>query len=324
MSTPSSQVKARVEAAHVGPPMWERSVETLRKQMHEESVAGGGEPERVWSIDDVEVGGVRTRLYLPHPAPHAVFVWLHGGGWMLGDLDCYDAVACAIANLVGCAVASVDYRLAPEHRFPAAIDDAWEVTARMPRDFDLVAVGGDSAGGNLAAAVALRSVAAGMSLALQVLVYPVLTTDLDNPGYQEFLEQYADFLGVADFGQMSRRSLQYIWDSYVPSPADRLKPDAAPLRARSLRGSPPALLIAAEHDILRVDTEEYHRRLGADGVPVQMLTYQGQVHGFYNLLAAVDDAKGAISATASRLRSAFMKPAPPRKSELPQETACPK
>ena len=185
------------------------------------------------------------RVYRPGDGPAPVLLYFHGGGWVLGGLDTHHGVCATFAQLAGCVVCSVDYRIAPEHRFPAALDDAWAATAWVAEHAEEIggrpgalAVGGDSAGGNLAAVCALRARDAGLPLALQLLVYPVCDADLETSTYREF----ADGLlpdrrtGCAGSGTTTFRS------------GDRFQPDVSPLRADDVGGTAPALVITAEFD----------------------------------------------------------------------------
>ena len=301
--------QARAYTAQQSPqePFWERDIEDLRRQMRDECRSGGGVPEPIWRVDDADAGGVPARLYRPSEGARRVFVWMHGGAWMLGDPECHDSLARALANRARCAVLSVDYRLAPEHRFPAGLDDSWAATRWAASEFEDVSVGGDSAGGNLAAAVALRCRDRGLRLGRQVLVYPVLDSDVDSAFYNEFRERYRTFIadnGVAphgDFGAASQEGMRRVWENYAPDPADRLLPDASPLRSQSLSDLAPATIIVAEHDILRGGSEAYARRLRAEGVDVDLITYKGQLHGFFHLLGVMPDSRDAVERTARAL-----------------------
>ena len=224
---------------------------------------------------------------------------------MLGDLDCCDAAVRALANRGGCAVLAVDYRLAPEHRYPAAVEDSWAATEWAAENFDSVAVGGDSAGGNLTAAAALRARDLGISLALQLLVYPVLDYRPDSAHYNAFRDRYREFAGIEEFGKQSQESIRRIWEIYIPDPARRGERDASPLRAASFSGLAPAMVITAEHDILTGEGQDYARKLQAAGVPAEIINYTGQVHGFFVLPWMMDDAQDAIARSGIALRRAF-------------------
>ena len=302
MNPARSATSARAMRPVQGRPMWERDIGELRQEEHEQLLGGGGVPEPVAQVTEVSAGGVPARLYWPHAYRRGVFVWLHGGAWMLGDPVSHDPLARAFANRVGCAVLSVDYRRAPEHRYPAATDDAWAATCWAACQFGQVAVGGDSAGGNLAAAVALRARDRRLALALQVLVYPVLDGDLDARYREDFARRNSDPADADALGTDWRENLRYIWREYVPDPVRRLSPDASPFRAASLAGVAPALLITAGRDILRAESEQYARRLSAAGVPARLHNFPRARHGFFNLLAQAPDAPGAIAMAAEGVR----------------------
>jgi acetyl esterase len=283
-------------------PMWERDIAELRQEERDQSLAGGGEPEAVASVTQISARGVPGWLYWPERYRGGVFVWLHGGAWMLGTPVSQDPLARAFANRIGCAVLSVDYRRSPEHRYPAATDDAWNATRWAAGQFGRVAVGGDSAGGNLAAAVALRARDHGLALALQMLVYPVLDGDLDAPYRNDFAKRNSDPVDREALGTGWRESMRYIWQEYVPDRAQRLSPDASPLHASSLAGLAPAMLVTAGRDILCAESEEYARRLAEAGVPARLRNYPHASHGFFHLLGAASDARDAVDTSAEAVR----------------------
>jgi acetyl esterase len=298
--------------------MWERNVAELRREELDLLLAGGGAPEPVAQAVEVTANGVPGRLYWPVNYRDGILVWLHGGGWMLGDSFSHDRLTRALANRARCAVLSVDYRRTPEHRYPAAVDDAWEATRWAAGQCGRLAVGGDSSGGNLAAAVALRARDHGLDLALQMLVYPVLDGDM-TAGYREdFIRRNDDPSDPAALGTEWRANMRYIWREYVPDPATRLAPDASPMHAPSLAGLAPALFITAGRDILRAESEEYARRLAEAGVPSWLHNYPHADHGFFLQLAAVPDAGDAVGRSADALRLAFTRAAP---AGRPRETA---
>lgn len=267
-----------------------------------------GTPERVASIEDIDAGGVRARLYSPRGGERDAIVWFHGGGWIVGELHHHDPLASALANHAGCAVLSVEYRLAPEHPYPAAIEDCWAATRWASGQFDRVAVGGDSAGGNLAAAVALRARDAALPIALQLLVYPTLDARLESSFITDFIRRYTDFAGQTAYGADSRRGVKHVWETYIPDPARRIERDASPACATSLAGVAPAVVILAEHDILRGEGEAYAERLRAEGVTATVHVYEGQVHGFYHLVGTMSDARDAVRHSGDALRQAFGRP----------------
>jgi acetyl esterase len=187
--TPEARALLDSAAPDGGPPP---DLAATREQVRAQAREFGGEPEPIAAVEEVTAGGVPARLYLPRAdrPDRNVLVWLHGGGWTTGDLESYDNLARSLARHADCAVLSVEYRLAPEHPYPAAIDDAWAATRWAADRFEQVAVGGDSVGANLAAAVALRAREANLPLALQLLVYPLLDPGLDSPYVEAFLADY--------------------------------------------------------------------------------------------------------------------------------------
>ena len=249
-------------------------------------------------------GPVRVRVYDPEGSvrPLPVLVYFHGGGWVYGSLDTHDGVCRALAARTPCVVASVDYRLAPEHRFPAAVEDAWAATAwvaehaaSLGADPGRMAVGGDSAGGNLAAVLALRARDRGLSLALQLLVYPVTYCDLDRPSYLECASGYG----------LTRDAMRWFWEHYLGPSGEWSEPEASPLRATDLAGVAPARVLTAEYDPLRDEGEEYARRLAQAGVAVVSSRYDGLIHGFIRMPALIDRTEDGLDECAAALREAF-------------------
>lgn len=221
------------------------------------------------------------RVLVPEGTPRALLIYYHGGGWVIGAMDEFDTLGRRLAARTGCIVALVDYRLAPEHRYPTAADDCylaleWMVAHLKEHAMALpVIVAGDSAGGNLAAVVALRARDRnGPPIALQVLVYPVTDANFANASYSDPANQL----------MLTRDAMVWFWDHYAPDAASRAEPDASPLQAKDLGSLPPALVITAEHDVLRDEGEAYAERLRAAGVPVEFTRYPGQMHGFFTLL----------------------------------------
>jgi len=293
---PSIQVQSFLNSIGPSPGGMDRDIHVLREETRKIIRRFSGVPETVAEIKQVDADGVRARLYRPKHESADVLVWFHGGAWMLGELDDHDELACAIANRALCNVLSVEYRLAPEHPYPAAIDDSWSATLWASRLFGKVAVGGDSAGGNLAAAVALRARDRGVDLSLQLLVYPALDAELQSPFLTEYSRRY---------GEEPVKGLRQVWDVYLADPQNRAEVDASPMRASSLSGVTSALIVLAEYDPLRGEGEEYARRLREDGVRVDLYVYPGQIHGFYSFLDVFDDAGDAVNRTAKALRVAF-------------------
>ncbi len=255
------------------PPLHELSPQEARAAGARMAELYGRGPE-MRRADDVEFG----RLLVPNGRVRGVIVYYHGGGWVLGSVDQFDALGRRLAAATGCAVVLVDYRLAPEHRYPAALEDAWTALQWTAANIGEIAgrqvpliVAGDSAGGCLAAVVAQRSLEHGPEIALQVLVYPVTDCDLDRNSYLDPDNQLI----------VGRDTMAWFWDHYAPDRSVRSSPDASPLRARTLAGLPPAVVLTAEHDPLRDEGEAYAERLARDGVRVEHRRFDGQMHGFF-------------------------------------------
>jgi acetyl esterase/lipase len=267
-----------------------------------------GEPQPVARVEDRRVPGpageIPVRLYAPPGAgPWPLLVYFHGGGWVIGDVPSYDALCRRLALAVPAIVVSVEYRRAPEDKFPAAAEDSYaaacalaEGAAALGADPQRVAVGGDSAGGNLSAVVSLMARdRGGPRLAHQLLVYPVTDATFDTPSYRDNAEGYL----------LTRPLMEWFWGHYLASPADGTNPYASPLRAGDLAGLPPATVITAEFDPLRDEGEAYAARLRAAGVPVRLSRYDGMIHGFFAMPAILPQAHAAIDEAAAALRAAF-------------------
>jgi acetyl esterase len=230
---------------------------------------------------DVTGGSVGVRVYRPDSTePLPILVYAHGGGFVFCDLDSHDGLCRNLANLIPAVVVSVDYRLAPECRWPTAAEDVFAVTewaaahaSGLGGDVTRVAVGGDSAGGNLAAVTALMARdRGGPAIAAQLLVYPVIAADFDTASYQRFGRGFYN----------PRPALQWYWDQYVPAVEDRLHPYAAPLHG-NLAGLPPAVVVIAGHDPLRDEGIAYADALTAAGVPTTRCMFDGGIHGFMTM-----------------------------------------
>ena len=226
---------------------------------------------------------IAVRVLVPEGMPRGVFIYYHGGGWVIGgNIDEFDTLGRKLAARTGCAVVLVDYRLAPEHRYPVAVDDSYAALEWVGEHVSDIAgtaapimVGGDSAGGNLAAIMAQRSRdRGGPPIAFQALVYPVTDADLDNSSYTAQENQL----------MLTKESMVWFWDHYLPDVERRTETDASPLQAADLSGLPPAIVITAEYDVLRDEGEAYADRLAAAGVAVDRHRHPGQMHGFFTLL----------------------------------------
>lgn len=247
-------------------------------------------------VVDIDAGGVPARFYKPDSSGvPGLLVYYHGGGWVIGDLDTHDAICRSLAVRTGHAVLSVDYRMGPEHRFPAAVEDAlcslrWahENAGELGINPDRIAVGGDSAGGNLAAIVAQQRP---VPLVFQLLIYPA--TDMTR-AFPSHVENAAGPVLTAE-------AMEWFIGHYMPAGADPTDPLASPHFAPDalLRGAPPALVITAEHDPLRDEGEAYGRRLIDNGVNASIVRYQGMFHGFFNMVPFLDDADTAHTLAAT-------------------------
>jgi acetyl esterase len=280
-------------------PANELPVDEARRVSEAGAAALFGPVDPVASIETDTITGpggpIRVRLYTPE-SPTGILVYLHGGGWVVGSLETHDGVCRALARRAGCLVVAVDYRLAPEHRFPAALEDAWAAYEwALGEEAGPVAIGGDSAGGNLAAAVAVRARDRGRPLAFQLLVYPVTDHDLDRPSYHQNASGYG----------LTREAMRWYWDHYLGPNGDGADPEASPLRTANLAGVAPALVLTAEYDPLCDEGEEYAARLREAGVEVTLTRYDGLIHGFFRMPAVIARAQDALDEAASALRRAL-------------------
>jgi len=248
-------------------------------------------------------GDLAARLYVPvpdGPEPPPLLVYFHGGGWVIGDLETHDSPCRFLAANAGVQVLAVDYRLAPEHPFPAAAEDAFAAfswasdnAARFGTEPDRIAVGGDSAGGNLAAVAALAARDEGGPVpAMQMLIYPVTETGRELPSRRTFAEGFI----------LTRRDMAYYEDRYLPSGTDRNDPRASVLQADDLAGLPPAYVATAGFDPLRDEGDAYAERLREAGVPVTLHRHPGLVHTFINLTAICPSARAAMLQACGALR----------------------
>ena len=254
-------------------------------------------------------GGVPVRIYTPEgDGPFPILAWYHGGGWVVGDLESADGVSRSLCAGGQCVVVSVDYRLAPDTKFPGPAEDCWAATtwavnnaAEINGDPARLAVGGDSAGGNLAAAMSLMAAdRGGPDIALQLLVYPVADRDFGTVSYTDNAEGYS----------LTKVTMQYYWDQYIDA-EHATNPYAVPMQANDLAGQPPALVITAEFDPLRDEGEAYAKRLREAGVETTATRYDGMIHGFFNMGAAVDKGRQAVDEASAALRNAFARSGAP-------------
>ena len=286
-----------------GPPAHDVPVDQARAGHDAETkyLSGPGEP--VAEVRELRIespsGAILARLYRPQgDGPLPLVAYLHGGGWMLGSLESFDTVLRALANASGAIVVSVGYRLAPEAPFPAGLEDAMGAVRwiaahaeELGADPGRLAIAGDSAGGNLAT-VAARRLRGEVDLRMQVLIYPVTDAGCNTASYREFGERHG----------LTAASMQRFWNLYLDG-ADGMHPDASPLRAGDLAGSPPAFVLTAGFDPLRDEAEAYCEALRAAGVEVECRRYEGAIHGFWRWLAVTRLARRAVDEVAEALRA---------------------
>ena len=292
------------------PPYHQLTPKDARQMFRETRPASTPPAPQIGAVRDVLIEGAQAiplRVYRPPGVSDSrrlpVLVYFHGGGWVIGDLETHDVLCRQLTAEAGVSVIAVDYRLAPEHKFPAAADDAWAATrwiaahaAELGVDADRLAVGGDSAGGNLAAVVALLArEAGGPRIALQILLYPV--TDLVSES-----QSYAD---LADGYMLTRDSMRWFRAQYLAKEQDAADWRVSPLRAPSLAGLPPALVVTAGYDPLRDEGEAYARRLREAGVSVDAVSFGGMIHGFVPMGRLIDTAFRGVSLITGSLRQAL-------------------
>jgi acetyl esterase/lipase len=295
-------------AAGQAPRLYTMSIEDARAADLASAVASAGPVEPVGQVAERvfpgPAGDRPARVYRPAgEGPWPVLVYFFGGGWSLGTLDTCDGVCRSLTNAARCVTVAVSYRLAPEHKFPAAVEDchagaAWVAAhaADLGVDAGRMAVGGDSSGGNLAAAVSLLARdQGGPALVHQLLVYPNTDYQAGTPSLRDMTDQHF----------FNAEAVRWYWGLYLASPEDGANPLASPLRAGDLSGLPPATVITAEYDPLRDEGERYAARLAEAGVPVELTRYDGMAHGFFTMAGDLEVAREAVAAAAARLRGAF-------------------
>jgi len=304
----------KLEKLH--PPVITLSIEEARQIREVVYSKLWGEREAVANVSDRLIPGaagpIQVRLYRPAAnSPLPVLVYFHGGGWATCSIESYDGLCRALANGVNCIVVSVDYHLAPEHKFPVAAEDAYAATIwaanhalEIGGDPTRIAIGGDSCGGNLAAVVALMArERRSPPLGFQLLLYPCTDYEFERPSALE------NALGY----YLSLDAMRWFWKHYLNSEADAIHPYASPLRAEDLRGLPPALVVTAEFDPLRDQGEAYAKRLREANVPVAYKCYDGMIHCFLSFASELEQAKAGLREVIEALRSAFanLKPGSP-------------
>jgi acetyl esterase len=291
------------------PPVEESTPEEVRERLASSFAKLFGPADEVHSVEDADADGVPVRIYRPTEPKEGekstALVYFHGGGFVAGSVEVYDPLTRAIAKRANCVVISVDYRLAPEHPYPAGLQDAWKATewvtshaAELGLDELRIGVGGDSAGGTLAAIVSRKARDAGIAIACQLLVYPITSHDLNTPSYSLFSQGYL----------LTRDAMDWYWKQYLGDDYDGSgDPDISPAAERDLRRLPRAIVVTAEADVLRDEAESYAQRLFISTVETEGYRYDGMVHGFLRMAGAVERSNKAIDEICESLTAALEK-----------------
>ncbi len=303
------QVKALIDMMKSLPAFSALSPGEARQQVAAMRASRTAEPEAVAKVEDRKIpgpaGSIPVRVYTPAgKGPFPVLVYYHGGGFVFGDLESHDGLCRSLTNGAGCVTVAVDYRLAPEAKFPAAIDDCYAATrwvaenaAQLNADANRLAVGGDSAGGNASAVISiLARDRKTPKINFQLLIYPATDLTCSAPSHKSNTEYV-----------LTPGDIAWFMGHYLRNDADRRNPLASPSFATSFKGLPPALIITAEFDPLRDEGEDYGRKLREAGVPVQVSRYEGMVHGFAGMGEVIDKGKQAVAEAAAALKKAFTK-----------------
>jgi acetyl esterase len=296
--------------------------DAVKKVMEKQNKKG---PEKVAKVDDISIKlsghDVKGRIYQPEgDGPHPVILYIHGGGWVIADLDTYDATPRALCNATDALVISTHYRQAPEHKFPAAHEDvfgayqwAMENAGRWGGDASRIAVVGESAGGNMAVALSMMAQDKGMQMPVhQVLVYPVADTSMSSESYRQH----------ADAKPLNAEMMKWFFDQTFSKEEDRNNHQVNLLAAQTLKGLPPTTVITADIDPLRSEGEALANKLQKDGVPVAHRNFEGVTHEFFGMGAVVDKAREAMDFAAENLKEAFagkqQPPEPAASAPLPK------
>ena len=301
------EAQAQAAIANQVPPITEQTVEMARAGYLAvaEMLGQGPDVDTEDSAVPGPAGDIPVRIYKPRGAGAGlpILVYYHGGGWVIGDLDTHDYAARKLCVGANCVVVAVDYRLAPEAQFPAAVDDSWAAlqwvaanAESLGGDPNRIAVGGDSAGGNLSAVMSLLARdAGGPKLAFQLLIYPAVDMEFSRPSIDENADGYV----------LTKDHMIWFRAHYLSTDADRADFRASPLLADDHSGLPPALVITAEFDPLRDEGRDYAEKLQAAGVPTTLSNYEGQVHVFFQLSPILDGGRRAVDEACAALRQAF-------------------
>lgn len=285
------------------PQVWQAPVSVIREQT-QGRVAFAGAPEKIFSVENRFIPGptadLPVRIYRPTDDKKLpAMIYFHGGGWVLNFLDIYDAALHRLANQSGSVIISVNYQKSPEHPYPTPFDDCFATLqwakARADEfgiDPELIGVAGDSAGGNLAAAVALKARDQNIDIAYQLLVYPCTARDFTTKSYIDYASEYG----------LTTQAMQWFWDQYLQGSNFDDDPYAAPARAKTYKNLAPAIIITAQYDPLVSDSEDYVAKLTADEVAVTYREFPGMIHGFFANVAATPSSPEAIDFCASEIR----------------------
>jgi acetyl esterase len=258
----------------------------------------------VGKIDDLIVDGSNIRIYTPSGSgPFPVFYYIHGGGWMVGNLDTHDNICRAFCNRAECIVVALDYRLSPENKFPAGFNDACTVFEWIVDNISTyngkphaIGIGGDSGGGNFAAGMAVKYRDSKYNIVFQMLCYPSLNLSIfDTDSFSEFIVGYG----------LSKEKVEWYVDNYIADDEDKYNIYASPLLNEDLKDLPPAYIITAEYDVLRDEGEQYAQKLDLAGVPVRCIRYGGLIHAFLNMDGLIDKVDTVFSELAEMVRSGF-------------------
>ena len=297
------EIKSFLEAAAASglPQVWEAPIEVIRRNTQGRP-ALAGTPEPLFEVVNRFIAGptadLPIRIYRPSKVTERTIVYFHGGGWVLNFLDIYDASLARLANQSGATIISVNYQKAPEHPFPIPFDDCYATLlwvlqngAELNIDTSKLGVAGDSAGANLAAAVALKARDNAIDIAFQLLIYPCNDRDFDTESYRTNASGYG----------LSTQAMQWFWQQYLQGDAHNQNPYAIPMRAENFSNLAPAIVITAEYDPLLSDGEKYVELLARDGVATSYKRYEGMIHGFFTNMAVTPAAKEAIDFSASEI-----------------------
>ncbi|VAW43172.1 hypothetical protein MNBD_CHLOROFLEXI01-5365 [hydrothermal vent metagenome] len=302
------QAEAAVAAGQ--PELWELPVPEARAGFRMMTPMFDGQPVDVHTVVDQMIAGsdgdLPIRLYTPRPVADGeklpILTCFHGGGWTIGDLETHDVLCRYLSHHVDCLVVAVDYRMGPEHKFPAAVEDCWAATKWVKENADSfagdasrIAVGGDSAGGNLAAVITQLAKKENLPLVFQMLIYPAVDVGTDYPSRTEYAKGYF----------LTQESMDWFVGNYINDESDYANPQMSPLLTDDFSGLPPALVITAGFDPLQDEGRAYAEKLTAAGVPTEYAHYEDMIHGFVSMSGVTEGGEKGMAQCAAALRSAF-------------------